>query len=228
MLVYLEMLETPEEKLKFEQLYFLYRDKMYAVAFKILHNENDAEDIVHESFKAIIENFEKINDISCHKTWNYIVTIVKNKSFTLYQKKKHHETSAYEDWVEVKMDFTPEKVTEEREIAEILAELIRSLPFPYKEVLYLQYYNALSGEEIAKFIDKTPAHVRKISQRAKAMLKEELLKRGIQASSTSGISYSIPQTFKIPLSSRGNPRSSFRRNDRPRQSGYSGTYRKIF
>lgn len=180
MLVYLEMLETPEEKLKFEQLYFLYRDKMYAVAFKILHNENDAEDTVHESFKAIIENFEKINDISCHKTWNYIVTIVKNKSFTLYQKKKHHETSAYEDWVEVKMDFTPEKVTEEREIAEILAELIRSLPFPYKEVLYLQYYNALSGEEIAKFIDKTPAHVRKISQRAKAMLKEELLKRGIQ------------------------------------------------
>ena len=180
MLVYLEMLETPEEKLKFEQLYFLYRDKMYAVAFKILHNENDAEDIVHESFKAIIENFEKINDISCHKTWNYIVTIVKNKSFTLYQKKKHHETSAYEDWVEVKMDFTPEKVTEEREIAEILAELIRSLPFPYKEVLYLQYYNALSGEEIAKFIDKTPAHVRKISQRAKAMLKGELLKRGIQ------------------------------------------------
>ena len=180
MLVYLEMLETPEEKLKFEQLYFLYRDKMYAVAFKILHNENDAEDIVHESFKAIIENFEKINDISCHKTWNYIVTIVKNKSFTLYQKKKHHETSAYEGWFEVKMDFTPEKVTEEREIAEILAELIRSLPFPYKEVLYLQYYNALSGEEIAKFIDKTPAHVRKISQRAKAMLKEELLKRGIQ------------------------------------------------
>lgn len=180
MLVYLEMLETPEEKLKFEQLYFLYRDKMYAVAFKILHNENDAEDIVHESFKAIIENFEKINDISCHKTWNYIVTIVKNKSFTLYQKKKHHETSAYEDWTEVEMDFTPEKVTEKREIAEILAELIRSLPFPYKEVLYLQYYNALSGEEIAKFIDKTPAHVRKISQRAKAMLKEELLKRGIQ------------------------------------------------
>lgn len=180
MLVYLEMLETPEEKLKFEQIYFLYRDKMYAVAFKILHNENDAEDIVHESFKAIIENFEKINDISCHKTWNYIVTIVKNKSFTLYQKKKHYETSAYEDWVEVEMDFTPEKVTEEREIAEILVELIRSLPFPYKEVLYLQYYNALSGEEIAKFIDKTPAHVRKISQRAKAMLKEELLKRGIQ------------------------------------------------
>lgn len=180
MLVYLEMLETPEEKLKFEELYFLYRDKMYAVAFKILHNENDAEDIVHESFKAIIENFEKINDISCHKTWNYIVTIVKNKSFTLYQKKKHHETSVYEDWTEIEMDFTPEKVTEEREIAEILAELIRSLPFPYKEVLYLQYYNALSGEEIAKYIDKTPAHVRKISQRAKAMLKEELLKRGIQ------------------------------------------------
>ncbi|MDU3181017.1 MAG: sigma factor-like helix-turn-helix DNA-binding protein [Lachnospiraceae bacterium] len=153
-LIYLEMLETPEEKLKFEQLYFLYRDKMYAVAFKILHNENDAEDIV---------------------------TIVKNKSFTLYQKKKHHETSSYEDWTEVEMNFTPEEVTEKQKVAEILAELICSLPFPYKEVLYLQYYNALSGEEIAKFIDKTPAHVRKISQRAKAMLKEELLKRGIQS-----------------------------------------------
>lgn len=179
MITFLETLETSEDKLKFEELYKKYRNSMYAVAWKILHNERDAEDIVHDSFRAIIENFEKINDVSCHKTWNYIVTIVKNKSFTLYNSKKNHGTAAYEDWMNEEIEFHIEETIEEKEIANILAELIRQLPYPYKEVLYLQYYNKLSGEEIAKWIDKSPENVRKISQRAKAMLKNELLKRGI-------------------------------------------------
>lgn len=179
MLLFLQMLETPEEKLKFEELYMKYRGSMYAVAWKILKNERDAEDIVHDSFRAIIENFEKINDISCHKTWNYIVTIVKNKSFTLYREKEKKGTSVYEEWQEMEGFVGVEEEVIRKDVAEILAELIQDLPYPYKEAIYLQYYNKESSETIAKFLDKSPENVRKISQRAKRMLKRELEKRGI-------------------------------------------------
>ena len=61
MIVYLQMIETPAQKSKFEQLYLQYRQLMYAIAFSILHNELDAEDAVHQAFVAIIKNISKIS-----------------------------------------------------------------------------------------------------------------------------------------------------------------------
>ena len=60
---------------------------MYKVAYQILHNRHDAEDAVHDSVIAIIDNLEKIKKINCHETWSYIVTIVKSRAFNIYQRK---------------------------------------------------------------------------------------------------------------------------------------------
>ena len=53
MLLYLQMLETPEEKSLFEQIYLEYRGLMYHVAYEILHNDQDAEDAVHQAFVTV-------------------------------------------------------------------------------------------------------------------------------------------------------------------------------
>ena len=71
MLIYLQMLETPEEKSLFEQIYLEYRGLMYHVAYEILHNEQDAEDAVHQAFVKIAENIKKIDDPVCPQTHNY-------------------------------------------------------------------------------------------------------------------------------------------------------------
>ena len=44
---YLQMLDTPKEKIRFEQIYLKYRGLMYHVANNILHNRQDAEDAVY-------------------------------------------------------------------------------------------------------------------------------------------------------------------------------------
>ena len=64
MLIYLQMLESPEEKSILEQIYLEYRGLMYHVAYKILHNEQDAEDAVHHAFVKIAENIKKISPFS--------------------------------------------------------------------------------------------------------------------------------------------------------------------
>ena len=48
MIIYLQMIESDEDKSKFEQLYIMYKGLMFHVAMKILKNEFDAEDAAYE------------------------------------------------------------------------------------------------------------------------------------------------------------------------------------
>ena len=71
MIIYLQMIESDEDKSKFEQLYIMYKGLMFHVAMKILKNEFDAEDAVHQAFLSLIENLKKISDVKCPKTRTY-------------------------------------------------------------------------------------------------------------------------------------------------------------
>ena len=50
MLLYMAMIESEEDRSKFEIIFYEYRDLMYSVAKKILHDDRDAEDAVQEAF----------------------------------------------------------------------------------------------------------------------------------------------------------------------------------
>lgn len=86
--VYLSVLDTAEDKTEFEDLYIKYRQRMYAVAYKILHNIEDSEDAVHNAFLKIADNFEMIKKFSCQELQSYIVIIVRNSSINIYRKNK--------------------------------------------------------------------------------------------------------------------------------------------
>ena len=85
---YLSILETEEEKDRFEQLYRMFKQDMYAIAYDILKNKEDAEDVVHQSFIAIADNFKKVNEIPCQEIKSYVVVISKNNALNLYKKNK--------------------------------------------------------------------------------------------------------------------------------------------
>ena len=63
MMLYLQMLETPEEKVQFEEIYLKYRSAMFRAAEGILHNDQDAEDAVHNAFLRIIKRFSRFQKI---------------------------------------------------------------------------------------------------------------------------------------------------------------------
>ena len=78
MLIYLQVIETEEDKNKFEDIYQKYRGLMYYVAYKRLHHEQDTEDAVHHAFMKIAENITAIDPVS-PKTKQFVVTIVNNR-----------------------------------------------------------------------------------------------------------------------------------------------------
>ena len=175
----IQSIADEEERLFLHALYKKYADKMYYVAYDILHNASDAEDIVHETFVALCDNLGKVDRGFSQKTWNYIITIVKNRSFNLYNRKKRQPLleDAWETQ-EVFGDDLEEKVLK-KEQQDLITALLQEMREPYRDVLILQFYHGMNAEEIGALLGKSPDNVRHIVIRAKKKLKEALVKGGV-------------------------------------------------
>lgn len=171
MLIYLQMIETPEEQAKFEVLYMEYRGLMYYIADGILHNDQDAEDAVHSAFVTIAENIKNFLDIECPKLKSYIVTIIESRSIDIYRSKQRHP--------EVSLDELTAGLHVEYSGKSELTQCIASLPPRYRHVLALKYQHGFNNREIAKLLDITEASAIKLDQRAKTRLRELCSKEGI-------------------------------------------------
>ena len=101
MLVYLAVLETEQEKTKFEQLYLTYRQTMFYVANSVLHDTQLAEDAVHQAFLRIMDHMGNISKIECPQTKSFVVIIVKNIAINLYNRRKKQAVLSFDelaDW----------------------------------------------------------------------------------------------------------------------------------
>ena len=85
---YLQMLDTPEEKVKFEQIYLKYQGLMYQVADGILHNRQDAEDAVHNAFLRIIKKISRFQNTPAKDLAPQVAVIARNEAISLQRKQK--------------------------------------------------------------------------------------------------------------------------------------------
>ena len=160
----------------FERIFRYYSRAMFFIAMGLVNDRDIAEDAVQESYIAIINNLDKISRENCHKAWNYIVTIVRSRAINVYRR-RNRESKMDEDTIENLL----QESQGDGEIFELpdgssMSELIGRMKYPYKDVLYLRYYNELSYEEIATALDTTVDNARHISSRARKKLQEKLEK----------------------------------------------------
>lgn len=66
--LFLALIDTEEDKIKFVTLYEKYRKLMFYIANDILKDTDLAEDAVQEAFFRIAKNFKKVGEISCPQT----------------------------------------------------------------------------------------------------------------------------------------------------------------
>lgn len=171
MLIYLSMIETPEDKDKFEQIYYKYRDLMYYVANQKLNNHHDSEDAVHQAFVSIIKHISKIKDIDSPKTRSFIVLITERKAIDIMR------TSHRDKVVELNEAITGIDIPLPGDHG--IADAISRLPVDYREILMLKFDNGFSNKELAQMIGISESGIRKLIGRARKALKTELNKEGV-------------------------------------------------
>nr|WP_325179561.1 sigma-70 family RNA polymerase sigma factor [uncultured Oscillibacter sp.] len=171
MIIYLQSIEDPVDREKFEQLYKFYRGYMLKHAAKILKNEFDAEDAVHNAFLSISKHMDKVQDPFSKATKGYLTIIVERKAIDLYRKRNGLVSLEYvED--EIGLSFPPPG-------DDGLANCIIKLSPRYRHFIMLKYHHGYTVKEIADMFGIKHDAASKLDQRAKARLEELCQKEGV-------------------------------------------------
>lgn len=173
-MLFLMMIDTAEDKRKFEILYEKYRSLMMKVAVDVLHDNYLAEDAVHNAFLKIAQNMSKIKELESLETKRYLVIIVKNASIDIYRKRsKQMKQEIFLD--ELGDNILPVTDMGTEEDNKVLDVLI-GLPVKYRDVFLLKYSSCLDNREISELLGIKEGAIRQRIARGKEMI-EKALKR---------------------------------------------------
>ena len=164
LVMYVQMLDSPQEKVRFEQIYRTYRNLMYRIAMKLLHNTQDAEDAVHNAFFQMIRHFSKISDVPCENLTPWIVSIIRNESISILRKRT--DTMPIEEWD--CYEDTTQRISDYHE----LVELFSKLPDTYRFVMELKLLWGYRDGEIASRLGISKTAVSSRVNRGRSYLRE--------------------------------------------------------
>ena len=164
LLYYLSMIESAEDRNKFERIYLLYRSLMMHTAMHYLHDPSLAEDCVHNAFLNILENLDKIQDPKSPETKCLLVIITERRAIDYIRKHRR----------EISLENVPEAYHIPPDDDNILSDKIANLPHSYRTAILLRYVYGYTTNEMASLLHMTPSGVRKLLNRAKTRLKEDL------------------------------------------------------
>lgn len=170
LMFYLQMIESDEDKSKFEIVYLEYRGLLHKIAYNILHHEEDSEDAVHQAFLYIVENIWKINEPISPQTKSYLVNTVECRA-------KNIKDAKYKK-MEIPLDDA-EGISAEYKGENRLTKCVSQLSGRYREVLTFKYKFGLDNKAIARMMNTTEVNVRKMEERAKKKLYELCRKEGL-------------------------------------------------
>ena len=170
LIYYLQMLDTPEEKIRFEKIYLKYRSLMYRVADSILHSRQDAEDAVHNAFLRIIKHFKRLQNTPVQDLTPLVAVIARNEAISLQRKRR----------VEVPLEAwggiaeTSEAVTDYH----ALIESFTRLPQTYRAVMEMKLLLGYSDGEIAIKLGLSKTAVSTRISRGRQLLQNIVEKEG--------------------------------------------------
>lgn len=174
MLLFLSMLDTPEERSKFTQLYENWRYLMYYVAKDILKDTNLAEDAVQEAFLTLTRHMDSVGAVDSPATKRFLVTITKSRAIDLLRRRKEGFVE-YEDALgDAAVDDVEDAYLLQEDYHRIV-ECIRRLDKNYRVVLECRYLHELSERETADLLGLSQKTVSVRSCRGKQKLREMLM-----------------------------------------------------
>lgn len=147
-----------------QELVALYQNNLFAVAFNVCKNAQDAEDIVQDTFIQYYTMKKEFENEQHIRAWLLRVAInkAKNANHTFWRRNK----LSLDDYMETLTFETPQ--------SENLFETVMRLPEKYRIVIHLYYYEDYSVREIANILRLSESNVKVRLSRGRSLLKEVL------------------------------------------------------
>ena len=144
---------------------------MYNVAFRVIGDEDEAQDILQDAFISAFKNLEHYRGEAAFGAW--LKRIVVNKAVNALNKRKHDRLPENEDWdvPEEEFVFQADELTVER-----VKRGIEQLPDGYRSVLSLYLIEGYDHQEISEIMGISESTSKSQLNRAKAKLRDLLEK----------------------------------------------------
>ena len=166
----------------FNELVQRYDRKIFRLAKHITQNDEDAEDVLQETF---LKAFEHLGDFQGQsKFYTWIVRIAVNESLMKLRKRKSDRTVPLDEPVDTGEDQVvreiavwednPEQKYSREEMANILEEAVDTLRPAFRTVFVLRDIEELSTEETAEALGISVPAVKSRLLRARLQLREKL------------------------------------------------------
>lgn len=160
-----------------EQIYNEGYRTVYWTAMALLKNEADAEDVVQDTFIALMESYDSIKDKS--KVMSWLKKTAANKCLDRIKlaKTDNMDDEFFDSCEAVPEDFLPDSIIESEESRRIVTDIINnSLSEEIRRTVILFYFNEMSIKEIAAALGVPEGTVSRRLNSARHKIKKEVEK----------------------------------------------------
>lgn len=175
-----------DDAVALEELVSRYEDRVYNLAYRMLGNKEDAEDVLQDTFVNVVRGLDSFKGKSSFSTWLYRVAA--NAALTKIRKRSRREKSESEfldDVYSVRQaahsgvvltDWSTNPATSllDEEARKELQKAIGELPEIYKAVFVLRDVQGLPAAEVAEVLGLSVAAVKSRLHRARLYLRNRL------------------------------------------------------
>lgn len=160
-----------------EVLYIETCQHMFFLAKSIVKSDEEAMDIIHDSYICVFQKLDNIKNLSGFKS--YLRTTVVNRCKNYLSKKKPLYLS---DMTEDGEDFEledidgeiPDELLENKDVIECVRRVVESLPEEQRMCVILRYYDEMSLQEIADTLEVSLGTVKSRLSRASKKMRDEI------------------------------------------------------
>ncbi len=159
---------------EFKRRFFHFHPKLYRIAYSILGNQDDAEDLLQELYLKLWTNYDKLGELN--KAEAYCVTLLKNLCIDHLRSRKVPDQCFLYELPDVLGEDMPDKAIEVRSELGIVSSIISQLPEKQQTVLRLQSIEGMELKEIEDITGLSNGNVRTMLSRARKIIKEQFEK----------------------------------------------------
>ncbi|MBU9720886.1 sigma-70 family RNA polymerase sigma factor [Bacillus alkalicola] len=168
-----ERLRSNEED-ALRELMDLYGNELVRTAFLLVKDRFLAEEVVQDTFIKAFHKIHQLEESEKLRNWLYIMTVngcrEKMRSWNwknIFLSKREDEFQKIEG-----QEQLPEEVLLQAMRDEVLYEKIQALPYNYREVIVLYYFQELSIKDIANWLSTKENTVKTRLARGRRLLKQ--------------------------------------------------------
>ncbi len=160
------------ERPAFDELVRRYKDKMFALIYRMTSDRETALDLLQDSFFAAFKELPHFRGDASFGSWVY--RIASNKSLNFLKRKKLLSFLPLESSDESAASYEMKDNIQNNELKTALTDAVAELPPKQKLVFNLRFYEQLGFNEIAKILDKNVSTVKTNYQKAIEKLQKKL------------------------------------------------------